>query len=210
MKILIVGAGNVGGTLGQRWAQGGHHVVFGTRDSQSEKIRQLLQAAGANASAESNLAEAATNAEVLVIATPWDATAAIIQSLGDLTGKLVIDTTNPIGAGFQLTVAGNSSAAEAIQRWAPGAHVVKAFNTTGYNNMANPSYGGEPTTMFICGDDSASKSVTADLAQELGFDIADVGPLTMARYLEPLAMVWINLAMVQGLGREIAFKLVKR
>jgi len=87
---------------------------------------------------------------------------------------------------------------------------VKAFNTTGANNMADPIYHGEATTMFICGDDVAAKTAVTQLAQELGFDVADVGNLSKARLLEPLALVWISLAMQQGLGRNIAFKLVRR
>jgi hypothetical protein len=88
--------------------------------------------------------------------------------------------------------------------------VVKAFNTTGWENMADPIYHGEPTTMFICGDDAEAKAVVSDLATDLGFDVADTGPLSTARYLEPLAMVWIHLAIGQKQGRQIAFKIVKR
>lgn len=210
MKILIVGSGNVGGTLGQRWAQAGHTVVFGTRDPAAAKIQALIQASGPTSSATADLPAAAKAAELVLVATPWNATKATVTSLGDLTGKIVVDATNPIGPGFRLEIPAAGSGAAAVQSWANGAQVVKAFNTTGYNNMAEPHYGGESTTMFICGDHDGAKQTVRELTEELGFDVADVGGLNTAHYLEALAMVWINLAMVQGMGREIALKLVTR
>lgn len=201
MKIAIIGAGNVGGALGTRWAAAGHTILFGTRDPHSEKIQTLLQAAGPNASATTAEAAVAT-AEVVVLATPWSATQSVVESL-DLAGKIVVDSTNPIAPGFTLAVGHESSAGELVAQWAPTANVVKAFNTTGYNNMLNPTYGGQSTTLFIAGDDAAAKQIVTELAETLGFDVADTGPLAMARYLEPLAMV-------QGHGRDIALKLVRR
>ena len=210
MKILIVGAGNVGGTLGRRWAQMGHTVIFGTRDPAAAKIQELVQASGSNSSATADLPTAAKAAELILVATPWNATEATLTTLGDLTGKIVVDATNPIGPGFRLETPAAGSGAAAVQSWASGAQVVKAFNTTGFNNMAEPHYTGESTTMFICGDDAAAKQIVRQLTEELGFDVADVGGLNTAHYLEALAMVWINLAMVQGMGRDIALKLVRR
>ena len=210
MNILIVGSGNVGGTLGQRWAHLGHTVVFGTRDPAAVKIQALLQASGPNSSATADLATAAQAADLIVVATPWSATAATLGTLGDLTNKILVDATNPIGPGFRLETPAEGSGAAAVQAWAAGARVVKAFNTTGYNNMADPIYDGDSTTMFICGDDAAAKATVRALSEALGFAVADVGGLGTAHYLEALAMVWINLAMVQGMGREIALKLVTR
>jgi predicted dinucleotide-binding enzyme len=103
-----------------------------------------------------------------------------------------------------------TSGAEQVAAWAMSRRVVKAFNTTGAENMADPIYQSQPITMFICGDDNEAKAAVARLAEELGFEVADTGKLAMARYLEPLAMVWINLAIVQKQGRNMAFKLVRR
>ncbi len=103
-----------------------------------------------------------------------------------------------------------TSAGEQVAAWAAGAHVVKAFNSTGAGNMAAPDYGGQKPTMLICGDDAAAKQVVTRLAEELGFEAVDAGPITAARYLEPLAMLWITLAYVRGFGPDIAFKLLKR
>ncbi len=209
MNIGILGTGNVGEALGTGWARKGHRVFYGSREPQSARVQEVVQRTGGGATAVSHQ-QAVQEAEVVVIATPWSVTEALLTSLSGWTNKIVIDATNPIGPGLQLTVGTSNSGGELVAKWASGSQVVKAFNSTGYNNMLDPVYQGESTTMFIAGDDSTSKAVVAELAQALGFDVADVGNLAMSRWLEPLAMVWINLAMVQGLGREIAFKLVHR
>jgi len=210
MKIGIIGAGNVGSALGKRWAANGHRVLYGSRDPQSEKIRDLVLASGANARS-ATIRGAVEDSDVVVLATPWDATASVVQSITNWQHKIIIDTTNPLNPGLQgLAVGHSTSAAEQIASWAPDAQVVKAFNCTGANNMADPNYGGAAATMFICGDDAAAKATVLALAGELGFEPVDAGPLSMARELEPLALLWIKLAYGQGLGRNIAFKLLKR
>jgi hypothetical protein len=210
MKIGIIGAGNVGGTLGRRWAQNGHQVVFGVRDVESVKRSEVLAAAGPNARVAS-ASEAAAASEVVVLATPWTATQSAVQSAGDLKGKIVVDCTNPIAPGMKgLSIGHDTSAAERIASWAKGARMVKAFSTTGAGNMADPAYGAERATMFICGDDIEAKRAVSRLAEELGFDVCDAGPLFAARYLEPLAMLWVHLAYVQGFGPNFAFKLLRR
>jgi 8-hydroxy-5-deazaflavin:NADPH oxidoreductase len=209
MRIAVLGTGNVGGTLGQRWAAKGHEVVFGSRDPDDDRVRRLLTAAGANAEA-AGYEEASNSADVTVLATPWEAAQEVLESIGNWAGRILIDCTNPIAPDLQLAVGTTSSAAEIIAEWTLGAHVVKAFNTTGWNNMADPIYQGEPITMFICGDNAEAKAIVTALAEDLDFDVVDAGALYIARYLEPLAMLWINLATVQRLGRNIAFKLVRR
>ncbi len=209
MKITVIGTGNVGQALGVTWAQKGHEVVFATRDPESEKVQGILARAGAKARAM-EVADAAATSPIIILATPWNAAESVVKAVPDWSGKILVDATNPIAPGLQLAISGDSSGAEQVAQWATGAQVVKAFNTTGAENMINPVYHGEATTMFICGDSAEAKTVVTQLAEDLGFEVADVGPLTAARYLEPLAMVWIRLAMVQGRGRDIAFKLVQR
>ncbi len=131
----------------------------------------------------------------------------MLSAIGDWAGSILIDCTNPIAPDLQLAVGTTTSGAEIVAEWAL---VVKAFNTTGWNNMADPLYHGAPITMFICGDNAEAKAIVTDLAEDLDFEVVDAGGLTIARFLEPLAMLWINLANVQGLGRDIAFKLVRR
>jgi NADPH-dependent F420 reductase len=209
MKIAVIGTGRVGGTLGSRWARQGHQVVFGTRNPESVKVQELLEISGNQAGAE-GLKEAADEADVVVIAVPWSVTQATIEALGDLRGKIVVDCTNPIAPGLQLAMGTTTSGGEQVADWAKGARVVKAFNSTGWENMADPLYQGEPTLMLICGDDEQAKAAVSQLTEALGFAAVDLGPLSAARLLEPFALVWIRLAVVQGLGRDFSFKLVKR
>jgi 8-hydroxy-5-deazaflavin:NADPH oxidoreductase len=124
----------------------------------------------------------------------------------------IIICTNPLASDFSgLVVGTNDSAGEEVARWAKGAKVVKAFNTIGAPNFANPRFGAENASMFICGDDASAKSAVGKLAAELGLDVVDTGPLSASRWLEPLAMLWIHLAFKQGLGPTgHAFKLLRR
>jgi predicted dinucleotide-binding enzyme len=210
MKIRIIGSGNVGGTLGTHWAKAGHQVTFGSRDPGAPDMKQLLARAGSNARA-ATLQDAAKSGEVLLLATPWPVTKEIVQGLGDLTGKVLIDATNPLLPDLSGLVLGTTtSAAEQVAGWARGAKVVKAFNTVGSNIMEKPAFGADKPVLFFCGDDAGAKVKVKQLADELGFEGVDAGPLTQARLLEPFALLWISLAYKGGLGREIAFKLLRR
>ena len=211
MKIAVIGAGNVGGTLGKLWAAKGHDVMFGVRDPQEDKVREAIKETGGKARAGS-VKEAAASGDVVVMATPWPATHEAIQSAGNLNGKVVVDCTNPLAPDLSGLVVGmTDSAGEEVARWAKGARVVKAFNTIGAPNFGNPKFGPESASMFICGDSEDAKVMVSKLAAELGFDVVDVGPLTASRLLEPLAMLWIHLAFKQGLGPTgHAFKLLRR
>ncbi len=201
MRIGIVGAGNVGTALGRQLAKAGHEVVYGVPDPKSPKYQALKPR---------SVKEAAAFAEVVLLATPWPATEAAIRSAGSLSGKIVIDCVNPLKPDLSgLAVGYTDSAAEQIARWAPGAKVFKAFNQTGADNMAKPAYGAQKSVMFVAGDDPESKKTVLKLVGDVGFEAVDAGPLTNARLLEPLAMLWIYLAF-HGLGRNFAFGLLKR
>src|SRR3954470_17952643 len=203
MRIGIIGAGSVGGALGRGWARAGHEVRFGVRDASDPKVQKLVEETGAKAA---SVADAASGAEVVVLATPWGATQDAVKSAGGLAGKVVFDCTNPLAPNLSgLTHGFDTSAAEQVASWAPGARVVKVFNTTGANNMENPDFNGVAATMFYCGDDKDAKATAHQLAADLGFDPLDCGNLEQARLLEPLALLWIRLAYLQGMGRDIAF-----
>jgi predicted dinucleotide-binding enzyme len=149
--------------------------------------------------------------EVVILAVPWPAAQDAIQSAGDLDGKVLVDATNPLAPNLSgLTLGHSTSAGELVAAWAPGARVVKAFNSTGSGNMADPAYGAQQTSMFLCSDDADAKASVAHLGEEIGFEMIDAGPLANARLLEPLALLWIYLAYVQGMGPDIAFKLLRR
>ncbi len=210
MKIGVIGAGNVGGTLGKGWAAKGHEILYGVRSPNDAKAQGVVRATGGSARAAS-VKDAAAGAEVVVLATPWGGAREALAAAGNLAGKVLIDATNPLKPDLSgLAVGYTTSAAEEVARWAPGARVVKAFNTTGAKNMANPRFGAQSASMFLCGDDAGAKKTVAGLAEALGFDPVDAGPLTQARLLEPLAMLWISMAYAYGHGPEIAFKLLRR
>jgi len=209
MNIGVIGSGNVGGTLGTRWAGLGHKVTFSSRNPESQEMKSLVAKAGATARS-TTVAEAA-QCEVILLATPWPATRAALESAGSLEGKLLMDATNPLKANLAGLEFGNTtSGAEQVASWAPGAKVVKAFNTVGFGIMANPKFGDRSATLFYCGDDASAKQTVHQLATELGFTAHDAGPLSQARVLEPFALLWIKLANVHGYGRDIAFDLMRR
>jgi len=210
MKIAVIGAGNVGGTLGAAWANRGHEVIFGVRDAADANLKELLARAGGKARA-AGIKDAAAAAEVVALTVPWPAAQDALRSAGDLRGKILLDCMNPLKPDLSgLTVGYTGSAAEQVATWAPGARVVKIFNTTGFANMANPEYREGRSMMLYCGDDAKAKQVAAQLATELGFEPYDVGPLTEARLLEPFALVWIHLAVQQKMGPGFAFRLMRR
>lgn len=209
MKIAIIGTGQVAAALGKSWAAKGHMVTFASRDPGSERVQSLLAEAGPRASA-ARVADAVSRSSVIVLAVPFTAVRERLEMAGDMGGKVVIDCTNPIAPGLRPMFDNGTSGVEQIAAWIPRARIVKAFNTTGAENMADPVYGGQASSMFICGDDSMAKAAAAQLAEELGFEVVDAGSLTAARHLENLALLWIHLARVAGLGRDISFRLLRR
>jgi hypothetical protein len=209
MKIGILGGGNVGGALGEGWAKYGHEICFGVRDPDAPDMAKKLAQMNGRGHASTPPA-AAEFGEVIVNALPWPATQSVVSSL-NLKGKALLDCSNPLKENLAgLEVGTTTSGAEMVSGWAPGAHVVKIFNTTGYLNMANPVYQGKATPMFYCGDDPGAKQTAAALAAQLGFNPIDAGPLTNARVLEPYALLWIWLAVFGGVGRDFSFQIVKR
>jgi 8-hydroxy-5-deazaflavin:NADPH oxidoreductase len=210
VKIAIIGAGTVGSTLGRAWVAKGRDIAFGVRHPSDEKIKTLVQATGGKTRAMS-VRDAAAGAEVVVLATPWAGVRDAILAAGNLSGKVLVDATNPLKADLSgLELGHTTSAGEVVARWATGAKVVKAFNTIGAQHMANPRFAGQSASMFICGDDATAKRTVAGLAEALGFEPVDVGPLAQACLLEPLAMLWISMAYAYGHGPDIAFKLLRR
>ena len=205
LNIAVLGAGNVGGTLGGIWLSKGHKVSFGVPDPQKSARPKL---AGAEITTNK---EAVAGAEVVVLSVPWPAAHEAIRNAGELENKVLIDCTNPLDADLQGLVLGQTtSAGEMVASWAPGARVVKAFNTIGAANYGNAQFGLERADGFYCGDDQPSKNIAKRLIEDVGLNPVDVGPLKNARLLEPLAMLWIDLAVNQGQGTNHGFKLLRR
>jgi NADPH-dependent F420 reductase len=201
VTIAIIGTGHVGGTLGIRLGRAGHPIVYGSLNAEDPRVLAIVAKSGAQASAVSP-AMAASRADVIIFAVPWAAAESSIKSLGDLSGKILIDPTNPLGhdektnraVEFSLPMAG----AELIQSWAPGSKVVKAFDTTSWLVLENPRIAGGPVTIPVASDDAGAKRVAMDLAQELGFDALDAGNLHNAKLIEGMALLYIRGKHING------------
>jgi 8-hydroxy-5-deazaflavin:NADPH oxidoreductase len=208
MTISIIGAGNVGAALGRRLVAIGEQVYFGVPEP--ARYAELARSLG-TAARVGPVAEAVAAGTLVILAVPYAAASTVARSIADWAGRILVDATNPLAPGLAgLTVGTTTSGAEEIARLARNARVVKAFNTTGSDNMADPRYRQGPVFMPVCGDDAAARTEVVALATRLGFDGVDAGPLLAARYLEPFAMTWIHLALRQGLGRDVAFALLRR
>ncbi|MEM8557705.1 MAG: NAD(P)-binding domain-containing protein [Bacteroidota bacterium] len=205
MPIAILGTGSVGSALGIAFANVGHAIVYGSRTPDADEVQQLV-ARTANGAATTHAA-AVADADVVVLATPWEATEALVRSL-DLAGKVVLDATNPL-SWPDLGLVLETSAGEVVQEAAPEAHVVKAFSTVGANIMADATFAGDVRpAMFVAGDDADAKAVAIELSEALGFEGIDAGPISRSRALEQMAVLWIHTA-VHG-GREMALGLLRR
>lgn len=199
MKIASIGSGNMGGTLGKRWAAQGHQVMFASRDPQSEKMRALLQEAGANAQA-GTVEEAAAFGDVIVLAVMPDDVEQVLAQAGDLGDKIVINCTNRFD--------GKSADAEVV-RLARNARVVRAFHTLPWEVLANPQYGPTNATAFLSGEDSGAKEVVAGLARDIGLDPVDVGgSANMERVEAASGMLWGVLG--PKFGRTYGLRVVRR
>ena len=191
--VAMIGTGNVGAALGRRFAENGHKIVYGSRDPSAANVRELV-AATANGALAVTQAEAAAQADIVVLAVPWRAAEDIVRSLPDLRGKIVVDPTNPrlmASDGFADYPIEDSNA-ERIARLAPGAHVVKAFSTLGAETMLDPKLAGGPVTVPVVGDDRGAKERVVALAREIGLEAVDVGPLRHARIVEGLHYLRAN------------------
>jgi hypothetical protein len=205
VNIAILGSGNIGGNLGRAWSAKGHSIMLGARDPHSPKTRAALAAMAGKARVGS-LAEAAAFGEVVVLAIPWPGVKETLPGVGDLTGKILIDATNRF---TPPSSDDGPSAGEDVARLAPGARVVKAFNTLGAETLLKPVFGSEQASAFICGDDAEAKAVVKQLAADVGLDAVEAGPLSNAAWVEALAKLWVYLAR-NVYGRDIAYRLLRR
>ncbi len=207
MKIAMIGAGNVGSALGRAWLKTGEDVAFGIPNPGDPKYRSLPR------ERLGTPAQAAGGAEIVVLATPWPATEAAIKSLGDVSGKILIDCTNPLGIGpdgLELVLGHDTSGGEQVAAWARGAAVFKSLNQTGAENMETAALFAVRPVMFVAGDDAVRKPTVLSLIAKLGFEAIDAGPLRRAQLLEAYGMLWIDQALNRGRGRDFAFALARR
>ena len=205
MRIAIIGAGNVGATLGRRFADAGHAVIHGVRSPDDSKHAGIAR----DRVTQDTIARAVASADVAIIATTWAPAQDAVRAAGNFGGKVLIDATNPIGPGMVLTHGTTDSGAEQVARWAVNARVVKAFNSIGVEVMANAQFGADRAVLFTAGDDAAACDIVATLASDIGFLPVTLGPLVRARVIEPAALVWITAAAAVG-TRQFAWGLLRR
>jgi len=208
MKLAIIGTGRLGSALGKIWAEKGHIIMFGSQDPQ--KAIKLANSIGSNATGGS-YEEASKYSEIIILAVPWSGAKESIKKAGDLQGKIIVDSTTIAAPHLGgPSIEPTPSAAEKVAKWAVGAKVIKAVHTIGVESLNKLEFGSQKASLFICGDDLDAKSKVKQLGLDVGFDVIDVGSLINARLVEPLAMLWIELAYKQGMGTDIAFKLLRR
>lgn len=204
MHIAIIGTGNVGGALAARWSKAGHHIHLGVRDLDNFKGKELL--ALLNVTAHS-VADAVAFSEVVLVAATPPATVTIAEQLLHCEDKVIIDAMNSV----RTRPEPYANTFEALKSLTGCPHVVKCFNTTGFENMADPQYGAVALDMFMAGSSEHGKTVARQLALDAGFaECYDFGGDDKAALLEQFALSWINLAIMQGLGRDVAFKVIRR
>lgn len=191
MHIAIIGKGNVGSALQAGLAQLGHQV----------------QAVGRN---PQHVHQAALASELIILAMPYSEMDNVVTALGVAAdGKVLVDATNLLTDSLHLAAGFDTSGAEQLQHKLPAARVIKAFNTSFAGTMASGHVKGEQLVGLVAGDDAAAKQTVLEMVDALGFDAVDAGPLLMARYLEPMALLNIRLAYVQGLGPNMGLRLVR-
>jgi 8-hydroxy-5-deazaflavin:NADPH oxidoreductase len=202
--IAIIGTGNIGGALARLWTEAGQQVSVATREGSTPKQMPPGVSSGP-------AKVVASKADIILLAVPWAAAKEALASCGDISGKTVIDCINPVLPTLEgLEFGGTTSASEQLQQFVPQTHVIKAFNTIGAPLLGNATFDGLQADGYYCGDDAAAKSAVAPLIAAAGLRPFDAGPLRNARYLEAMAMLWIDLAIKRGLGPTFGFRTLER
>ena len=203
--VAVIGTGNVGMALGTEFGGLGHTVIYGSRTPDSEKTQALV--ARTNNASASSPAEAAAQADVVILATPGMVTESIVSTLGDLSGKIIIDPTNPLiveGNPPVFTYGTNRSLGEIVQEAHPNAFVVKAFNTIGWTLMVDPPESG--LVIPLAGEDNAAKKQVAEWALAMGIDSVDVGGIYHARATEYLIVMMLNNSFTGEEKFDVVFR----
>lgn len=191
--IAVIGTGDVAAALGPEFAAQGHKIVYGSRDPSRDSVLELVRRTGGDATATTP-ADSVIGADMVVLAVPGELVESITKGLGDLSGKIIIDPTNALGRDddglFEITV--DTSNGEIIQAAAPGAYVVKAFNTLNWRTMVDPETAGGPVSIPLVGDNDEAKAAVAKLIERMGLEPIDLGPLRFSRHVEGMLILWIN------------------
>lgn len=203
MRIAVLGTGDIGGTLGVKWAQAGHRVTFGSRDPDSQKVKERLGEAGGSATA-ATMPDAVAESEAVLFAIPHAAMESTVMELAsDLDEKLLIDATNNFGAQVINNLV-------SLQRHAPKAQIFRAFNALGWEIFADPVFGDTRADLFYCGPEGESRASMEALIQQIGLQPVWIGGLEMAPAIDALGTLWVTMAFRRSMGRDIALKLLQR
>jgi predicted dinucleotide-binding enzyme len=215
MKVGILGSGDVGQALGNGFLSRGHEVKLGAREATNEKAAKWAAKHGDKKATAGTFRDAAAFGETLVLATLWSGTENALSLAGkeNFKGKVVLDVTNPLvfepGKPPRLALGHTDSGGEQVQRWLPGARVVKVFNTVGNAHMVDPKFPGGPPTMFLSGNDASARAAVTDVCKAFGWETVDLGGIEGARLLEPLCILWVQYGASTGTWNH-AFKLLKK
>jgi NADPH-dependent F420 reductase len=202
MKVAIIGTGNMGAGFAKAFAAQGVDLVIGHRDP--AKAASLASEVGSNAEG-GGIAAAVKLADIVLLALPYQAITDVLAEAGELSGKVLLDITNPITADYKELLLGHTtSAAEEIQKAAPGAHVVKAFNTIFAGLIAPEARTGKTLQVFVAGDDADATAKVRELAEKLSFEAINAGPLSNSRFLEPIGEMNIHFGFFLGMGPTVA------
>lgn len=211
MNIAFIGIGQVGSALAGQLVGLGHTVKIAARDRNSDKVKAAL-AKYPNLQVAA-ISEAIATAEIVFLATPFSANQTALAESGNLSGKILVDCTNPVGAGFTHGLNNEQSGGEFVQNLVPNTKVVKAFTIYGFENFENntyPGYGDLKPAMLIAGNDPDAKQVVANLCIEMGWEPVDTGNLAMSLHLEHMTLLWIKMARLQGLGSGFVWAKLQR
>jgi 8-hydroxy-5-deazaflavin:NADPH oxidoreductase len=203
MKIGIIGVGNIGSGLGNLFSKAGHEVMF-SYSHDPQKIQRVVDEAGPNAQSGTP-EQAARFGDVVVLAVGWGTVKEALQAAGSLDGKTLLSCVNPLTPDFTgLEVGTTSSGAEEIAKLVPGAHVVEAFLNVfaGILHSGTMLFGNDVPSVFYCGDDAGSKAAVAKLIRDIRLEPIDSGPLRNARFVEPTAMLFLQLGAFLGMAKE--------
>lgn len=211
MKLAFIGAGKVGAPLAAHLADAGHEVVLAAAREGSSSVAQAL--ARSKRLTARPLAEAVKDAEVVFLATPYQANEGILRPIAEaLAGKVLVDCTNPIGPGLSHGLESERSGSQAVQALVPKARVVKAFSIYGFENFENPAYPkyDVKAAMLFCGDDAAAKASVAPLIADVGFEPVDVGGLAQALHLEHMTLLWVRMVRAHGQSPHLVWAALRR
>ena len=201
MKIAVLGTGNVGATLGKKWADRGHEVIFGVRDVSASKHQTLLDAINGRATI-APMVEAADAAEVIVMALPGTVVPEVIAGVNlALDGKIIIDASNHVSAL-------DMSSLKALGAAVPNGKLFRAFNTLGWENFETPELDGTQLDLIYCGEPRAAQKMVAHLIADIGLRPIYIGTLDKTSVLDALTRLWFTLALEQGYGRRLGFKML--